>query len=146
MGKKARRKASEAKRNREKKETKANEQKEMEEMIMEKQQLLKEIDEAGEYMTRYQRDFLRYHQELADSQYGTRRGLDVEPRWCWLSRYRRTAMMRWDDGPDLHFDRSPLSMKEDKDFMIELREAEAFIQQADEEAAAAPGIRLRPMG
>ena len=35
---------------------------------------------AAEHRFRYQKDFLRYHQELEDSLYGTNQGLDIAPR------------------------------------------------------------------
>ena len=53
------------------------------ETIAEKEQKLEEIMSA-EHLTRYQKDFLRYHQELADSLYGTRQELSTAPRWYWL--------------------------------------------------------------
>ena len=37
---------------------------------------------ATEHLTRYKRNYLRHHQELPDLTHGTRRGLDIDSRWC----------------------------------------------------------------
>ena len=96
------------------------------EMIAEKKQELEEIMTA-QHRTRDQKVFLRWHLELADSLYGTGQELDIALRWYWLTYFIRDLMERWDDGPDLYFDRSSLAMEDDEEFLTELREIQAII-------------------
>ena len=108
MGKGSREKDVAAKVNEKKGEAIASEVMGKEENAPELRKYLEDIV-ASKNPSRYQRQYLRYYQELADSMHRTLQGLSLKKRWRWLMRFKRNPMERWEDGEDIHFERSSMS-------------------------------------